>query len=759
MKLTKIFLSASILSLGCYGIHAAETEEFNPTQSIIESQVSQSPQANVVGLRKKLKRVYEYLKLRLGTSMRTGETNLVYLVKFNPNTTEEKEAHKITRDKIRDILKKMELGNPLGINNIPELTDLRDALILENPVWTASWAGGTPVHPAIPLPDLTNQEKASYPNAASTKKQAIKYIEDMIRYLETLPSTADQSLNVNDIPLIEKALRKEYKDFQIELRNLSEKLSTFFQVTKFKDRVYVNGMHLFFPYSKYTTLIEEYKALIDKCSVQRCKSEDLTALLRQTEYLKTAVSAYDPAVQGTSKLVYGEKSSQQISLVVNLIHKIEEFRGFLLQKTFTPQELKEKLKILQSKRQANIDKIKNLVGKEEIWVLSLDGGGIRGLLGSMVLDNLSKKIGRSIPDAFDFFAGTSVGGLISLGLNVPDTLDPSRPQYSAEYIAKLLKDNGGIIFPKTAPEFLPTAISAIAKSVQQAIGYLYNPMELEDLLRRNFENKMISESIKPTLVTAVDITNAIPTFFASYKTEAHTGIPAKDWSFRPIQNIPMWEAGRATSAATTYFPRKVAYHNGTIKELIDGGITTNNPTLLALQEIRDLCKSFTPYCKIKKINVVSIGTGKASIDRDFGVSQTGIENILHDFTVVGMNFGSLQADKGVKEALDLQLYDKRHPTEYTYYRFNPVLTEPIELDSASDNNISKLEITAKRIMNSKEFHTLIRHIHGQNPGQDRHEIERVPDFVRGEDGKIVVDDQGKPQFRIVEQPKRIFNMD
>lgn len=714
----------------------------------------QSPQKDVIRLYNNLRSVHKYLKIRLGTSQKTGELNLVYLVKFNPNTSEEKEAFKSNRDMIRDLFKRLDLGSPLGIDDIPILNDLRESLVMEKPIWTASsWAGGTPVSPAIFLNDLTSDEIRLNRDAASTKEKVIRYIDQMIQYLENLPSTIDQSLSINDIPLIEKALRteKSNKIVKDSLNELSKNIATFFNVTGYGGTKYINGMNLFFPYSKHSTFIEEYNKLVTKCSVQNCGSEDLKTLFRHTDYLEMAISGYDPAIQGISQLVYSEEKSQtQVEFIVKLIKEVQNFRSILLRSLFDDEELRQKLEFLQNKRKMNIDKIKELIGKEEIWVLSLDGGGIRGLLASMVLDDLSQKIGKSIPDAFDFFAGTSIGGLICLGLNTPSLSDPSRPQYNAQYIARLLKDNGKIIFPDIT-----------AKQIKQAWGHLYDPTPLEDLLRRNFGNKMISESIKPTLVTAVDITNSSPTFFGSYKTEAKTGAMIAQWQFRPEQNIRIWEAGRSTSAATTYFPRKVVYHNGTLREMIDGGITTNNPTLLALQEIRDLCKSLTPNCKVRKINIVSIGTGKMQVERPFGLSQAGIQNIIHDFTVIGMNFGSQQADKGVKEALEFQRYDMRHPAEYTYYRFNPILDEPIDLDSAEPSNITKLELKADKIKKSQEFAVLTKHLLGQKPGQDGNpfEFERVPELIKNEQGNVVVDEFGNPKFTIVEQPKRIFNME
>src|SRR3954470_22483424 len=88
-----------------------------------------------------------------------------------------------------------------------------------------------------------------------------------------------------------------------------------------------------------------------------------------------------------------------------------------------------------------------------VRILSVDGGGLRGLVPALLLldleDGLEKLTGerRPLADYFHLFSGTSTGGLISLGLTARDPADPSRPSMDAERLVDLYRVRGPKIFP------------------------------------------------------------------------------------------------------------------------------------------------------------------------------------------------------------------------------------------------------------------------------------------------------------------------
>lgn len=64
-------------------------------------------------------------------------------------------------------------------------------------------------------------------------------------------------------------------------------------------------------------------------------------------------------------------------------------------------------------------------------VLSIDGGGIRGLLPATLVTEIEARSGKRAHELFDLMVGTSIGGITVMGLTAPDRNDPRKPRYSA----------------------------------------------------------------------------------------------------------------------------------------------------------------------------------------------------------------------------------------------------------------------------------------------------------------------------------------
>ena len=77
-------------------------------------------------------------------------------------------------------------------------------------------------------------------------------------------------------------------------------------------------------------------------------------------------------------------------------------------------------------------------------VLSIDGGGIRGIIPAMVLAEIEARTGKRSAEMFDLVAGTSTGGILALGLTKPE--QDGGPEYSAERLIELYDGEGGRIF-------------------------------------------------------------------------------------------------------------------------------------------------------------------------------------------------------------------------------------------------------------------------------------------------------------------------
>ena len=219
-----------------------------------------------------------------------------------------------------------------------------------------------------------------------------------------------------------------------------------------------------------------------------------------------------------------------------------------------------------------LDKFLNLfkpneVKKEYKLVLSLDGGGVRGLATVIFLKELEKASGKKIVDLFDFFIGTSVGGLNAMHLAVNEIeVSELESFWSQDNLAMSMQSSFWTknFFLKTKP--------------------IYNNKSKTKLLEKYFGNKLISESKKPIAVLAYDVENRKPRVLTSYTDQA----------------IKATSAINATSAAPLYYPT-VKIEDGSW--LIDGSVVSNNPCLIGYNEARK-------YFKTDNIKVFSVGTGR-----------------------------------------------------------------------------------------------------------------------------------------------------
>jgi patatin-like phospholipase/acyl hydrolase len=227
-----------------------------------------------------------------------------------------------------------------------------------------------------------------------------------------------------------------------------------------------------------------------------------------------------------------------------------------------------------------------------IRILSIDGGGIRGIIPAMVLQAILGD--RKAKDVFHLIAGTSTGGIIACGLAKPDPLPLNE-------ILDLYVTHGGAIFRKTPRQKLPF------------FSYFrpqYAAMALEAQLKQRFGNTMLSEVQDVELLvpsyaihlphpTPNDDTRA-PMFFRSWQARGQAlTAPAHADDY----NFSLKEICRATSAAPTYFPpATIRSKSGQDYSMVDGGVFANNPTICAMVEAYRLYHA-TDFL------VVSLGTG------------------------------------------------------------------------------------------------------------------------------------------------------
>jgi patatin-like phospholipase/acyl hydrolase len=213
-------------------------------------------------------------------------------------------------------------------------------------------------------------------------------------------------------------------------------------------------------------------------------------------------------------------------------------------------------------------------------ILSLDGGGIRGLVTVIVLQRILSERPRLLEDTH-LLAGTSTGGLIALGLASGATLASLRQLYETK--GEEIFDDGWI-----------DDVVDLGKTV----GADYDNQKLIRHVRELLGEKRLRHLEKQVMVTAFDLDNEDPAKSKrTWKPKVFHNLPGDDKD----GEVLAWKAGIYTSAAPTYFPSFEGY--------VDGGVYANNPSMCALALTLDE-RNATPH-RLVDLRLVSLGTGNS----------------------------------------------------------------------------------------------------------------------------------------------------
>jgi patatin-like phospholipase/acyl hydrolase len=221
----------------------------------------------------------------------------------------------------------------------------------------------------------------------------------------------------------------------------------------------------------------------------------------------------------------------------------------------------------------------------EFRILSIDGGGIRGIFPAAVLADLEERFlgGASVAGCFDLITGTSTGGIVALGLGAGLT---------AAELRDLNVDRGCEIFPPTGKGFIGR-LRGGWKAARQYGRYIYDQNALAAVLREKLGERKFGSSIRRLCVPSFEGDHGEVYIF---KTPHHPDFKT-DW------RETMVKVALATSAAPTYYRpfRDAGYI------FVDGGVWANNPIMIALVEA---LASFE--VTREQIRILSIGCGETA---------------------------------------------------------------------------------------------------------------------------------------------------
>ena len=271
-------------------------------------------------------------------------------------------------------------------------------------------------------------------------------------------------------------------------------------------------------------------------------------------------------------------------------------------------------------------------------ILSLDGGGIRGLLTAILLERLEQAQPGWLAQ-IDLFAGTSTGGLLALGLaagKTPREAQRLYEQYGRQVFADSPLDDVG--------------------DLDKLLGAEYDIEPLKEALTKEFGDLTLGDLPKKVLVSSFDLDNRPddPAEVRTWKAKFFHNYPGLDSDAGQL----VVDVGLRTSVAPAYFPTYQGY--------VDGGVVANNPSVCALAQALHLP---TGGQTLEDILLLSAGTGAnprflVGESKDWGIVQwaTVLVNLV------------MEGSAGLADYQCQQLLGER------YLRLNPLLPSAIGMD-------------------------------------------------------------------------------
>lgn len=337
-------------------------------------------------------------------------------------------------------------------------------------------------------------------------------------------------------------------------------------------------------------------------------------------------------------------------------------------------------------------------------ILSIDGGGIRGIIPAMVLAEIEKRTNKPIYELFNLIAGTSTGGLLASGLTIRADNEVGA-KYSAADLVKLYDECGGEIFSKSGWR-------SWLGSFDEFFGSRFDAKSLEMLLLRYFGDARLKDTLTEIIVTSYCIQRRIPIYFNSRLAKMQT---VNDFFIRDIC--------RATSAGPTYFePKEIPSDTDVPYVFIDGGVYANHPGIIAYTEAKkwfvenDVEVESAPLKKAAKMKtMMAEAVQKADIEEPFFMLSLGTGNFVPPYPYQeAKEWGIIKWVKpitnimmqGVSENTNEQLMYLLPPTlngTDRYVRINKRIDgNHSEISDASRANIDSLKEYGRQIIQEND---------------------------------------------------------
>jgi uncharacterized protein len=311
-----------------------------------------------------------------------------------------------------------------------------------------------------------------------------------------------------------------------------------------------------------------------------------------------------------------------------------------------------------------------------LTILSIDGGGIRGVVPLYILSKLEEELRLRlnkhdffISTCFDTLSGTSTGAIITAGLSVPNKKS-NQPLYDARFILRAYLNAGQKIFRASTWESW--------KSLGGLASSKYSPVALEKYFEHFFKDHVMEDLLYNNMIVAYDLMERKPFVF----TGGNLGVSP----FR------VREALRASTSAPVYFePANIKDLDGKTYRLIDGGVVANSSTLVLLHFLL----SQQLINKDTQLTWLSLGTG-------VGAPAFQVEDLNGALSWLYPLLDILNAGSAANTSLQTETIIHNLFPNSTFIRINPTLSKASNgLDDISPDNLKALQEEAQNYIDTQ----------------------------------------------------------
>lgn len=327
--------------------------------------------------------------------------------------------------------------------------------------------------------------------------------------------------------------------------------------------------------------------------------------------------------------------------------------------------------------------------KRVFTVLSIDGGGVRGIIPARILQEIEERTGKPISELFDMIGGTSTGAIVAGSLVTPDPKDPKKPKFSAKDVLKFYHD----LAPKVFPEIRFKLLRKLSSSA------LYDPKPFEDALLDNFGDLQMKDTLTSLLIPVTDIKHFKPAWITHLKGQ-------KDNSKEGWSTMLLRDAVRATGSAPTFFPAK--YYETTpnpempnVKHrhaLIDGSFFGGN----TLRHLMTQAQKLAPADA--EIVIVHVGTGNSinsvSPEEFNAMGTLGLISPANGSILLSLivDMGMIDVQNDMKDEIGERFFSFDGEIDLEENADSP----SISLDDARPENLKRLEKLAEKIIQNND---------------------------------------------------------